>query len=421
MNTETAINPAAAARSRRPIDPDAPPPVWLIAILAAVTATGPLAMQIFLPALPAIQRAFQVSTGTAQLTLSTSMVAIAVATLVYGPLSDRFGRRPVILAGLGIFLVGSVICAVAGNVGTLIFGRVIQGAGGAAGMVIARAIARDLYGVGRAASVIARLTMIMVIAPMVAPAIGGVINDTLHWRAIFAAVAVAGAVILVATLVLLGESNTERRQTESPLDLLRGFALLLRSPRFSVMALFPAASSVVFFAFISGAPYVMVSILERPATEYGLYFILVAGGFMFGNFLTVRASERGGLVRMMTNGTLLLCVGVAVMAGFVALGWLNPLTLFLPMAFAQIGQGMAMPNAQAAVINLAPHRAGTASAVTSFLQMMAAGAAIQVVGTLQNGTAWPLVLITGAGAAGALLALLVARSRFDLSAALGSR
>ena len=421
MNTETAGNPPAAMGWRRHIDPDAPPPAWLIAVLASVTATGPLAMQIFLPALPAIQHTFGVSAGTAQLTLSTSMLAIAVATLAYGSLSDRFGRRPVMLAGLVVFVVGSLICTVAPTIETLILGRVIQGAGGAAGMVIARAIARDLYGVGRAASVIARLTMIMVIAPMVAPAIGGVISDTLHWRGIFAAVTLAGLVILGTTIVLLGESNEQRRQTETPIDLLRGFARLLRSPRFSVMALFPAFSSVVFFSFISGAPYVMVSILDRPATEYGLYFVLIAGGFMLGNFLTVRASERGGLVRMMTTGTVMLCAGVAGTAAFVAIGWLNPLTLFLPMAFGQIGQGMAMPNAQAAVINLAPHRAGTASAVTSFLQMMAAGAAIQLVGTLQNGTAWPLVLITAFGAAGAMAALLLARGRFGLADALASR
>jgi MFS transporter, DHA1 family, multidrug resistance protein len=394
----------------RLIDADAPPPFWLIAILAAVTATGPFAMQIFLPALPAIQQSFSVSPGTAQLTLSASMVAIAVATLIYGPLSDRYGRRPVLLTGLAIFICGSFLCALAPDIDTLIAARIVQAAGGAAGMVLARAVVRDLYGPRRAASVIARLTMVMVVAPMVAPAIGGLIVDAADWRAIFGVVCIAGTVVSAAVLLMFGESHHPEHRMDSLAGMLRGFVQLLGSRRFLVLASYPAFSSTIFFAFISGAPYVMVVLLQRPATEYGLYFMLVAGGFMIGNFVSVRVSERSSTLRLMTIGMLLALIGVSATIAFVAFGMLHPLTLFLPMMLAQFGQGLGLPNAQAEVINVFPLRAGTASALTSFSQMMFAAVASQVVGILQNGTPWPLLLIMLVGVLGALTAVGTART-----------
>ncbi|HET6472862.1 MAG TPA: multidrug effflux MFS transporter [Pseudomonadales bacterium] len=394
----------------RTIDPAAVPPHWLIAILAAVTATGPFAMQCFLPALPAIQRGFAVSSATAQLTLSASMVAIAVGTLAYGPLSDRYGRRPVLLVGLIVFVVGGFACAFAPNVETLIVARIVQAGGGAAGMVIARAVARDLYGPQRAAGVIARLTTVMVVAPMVAPAIGGFIADAFGWRAIFALVCTAGAVVVGAVVVMFAESHRPEHRIDSPATMLRGFAQLLGSSRFVVLALYPAFSSTIFFSFISGAPYVMVDLLHRPATEYGLYFVLVAGGFMIGNFTAIRLSERFESLTLMTAGMMVALAGVLTTVAFALSGRLDPATLFLPMMLAQFGQGIGLPNAQAEVINVFPLRAGTASALTSFSQMMFAAVASQMLGVLQNGTPWPLLLSMLFGVTGALTAVGLARS-----------
>jgi DHA1 family bicyclomycin/chloramphenicol resistance-like MFS transporter len=192
--------------------------------------------------------------------------------------------------------------------------------------------------------------------------------------------------------------------------MMRGFGMLLSSPRFCVLALFPAFSSMVFFSFISGAPYVMVTLLDRPATEYGLYFMGVVAGFMLGNFLTIRLGSRIPLMRMMMIGAYVMVGAVGILGGCIGAGLVSPLTLFVPTALAQVGQGLALPNAQAAVINLVPHRAGTASSVTGFLQMVAAAIASQLVGTLQNGTAWPLVLMMGAGALGALTVMGIART-----------
>lgn len=394
----------------RSIDPAAPPPVWLIAILAAVTATGPFAMQIFLPALPAIQLSFAVSPATAQLTLSASMVAIAVGTLIYGPLSDRYGRRPILLFGLFVFVLGGLGCALAPDIHSLIVARIVQAAGGAAGMVIARAVARDHYGPRGAASVIARLTMVMVVAPMVAPAIGGVVVDVANWRAIFGLVCIAGIVVIGAVLIMFHESHHAEDRMEAAAGMLRGFVQLLASPRFVVLALYPAFSSTIFFSFISGAPYVMVGLLHRPATEYGLYFMLVAGGFMLGNFASVRLMKHYATLSLMTGGMLIALAGVSIAILFVVAGVLTPLTLFLPVVLAQFGQGIGLPNAQAEVINVFPLRAGTASALTSFSQMMFAAVASQVLGVLQNGTPWPLLLLMLLGTTGALTAVTVARS-----------
>jgi DHA1 family bicyclomycin/chloramphenicol resistance-like MFS transporter len=394
----------------RKIDPAVPAPLWLIAILAAVTATGPFAMQIFLPALPAIQTSFRVSTGVAQLTLSASMIAIALATLIYGPLSDRFGRRPTLLLGLGVFVFGSMLCVLAHNIETLIAARVVQAAGGAAGMVIARAVARDHYGPQGAANVIARLTIVMVVAPMVAPAIGGLIVDVASWRVIFGVVCIAGVVVIAAVLLMFEESHRVEDHMDSAAGMLRGFAQLLGSGRFIAIALYPAFSSTVFFAFISGAPYVMVELLHRPATEYGLYFILVSAGFMTGNVAAVRFSGRFGTLQLMRTGMLISLAGMMVEILIVAAGLLTPVTLFVPVMFTQLGQGLGMPNAQAAAINVFPQRAGTASALTSFSQMMFAAVASQIVGILHNGTPWPMLLVMLCGVLGALTAVSAART-----------
>lgn len=391
----------------RTVNPDRPPPAWLIIVLASVTATGPFAMQSFLPALPAIVRTFEVTPGVAQLTLSLSLIAIALATLVFGPLSDRFGRRPVLFAGLITFLVGSIACSVAHTIELLILGRLVQGAGGAAGMVLARAIARDLYGPVGATNVIARLTMVMVVAPMVAPSIGGLVSDLFGWRAIFTMVFAAGGVILLGTLALLAESHTDRGEIETAGEVMRGFGML-SSPLFLCLALYPAFSSVIFFSFISGAPYLMVNTMGRPATEYGLFFILVAAGFMCGNYVAVRFSHRYGHLRLMVAGMLFAFAGVATLAVLAATTVLTPWTLCLPVVVTQVGQGMGMPNAQAAAISVYPHRAGTASALTGFLQMTFAAFASQLVGNLQNDTPWPLLLAMSVGVGCALTAAVVA-------------
>ena len=194
-----------------PSGPAAAPQAGFVLVLVAATALGPFAMQVFLPALPAIQADFGVRAATAQLAFSLSALSIAVATLFYGPLSDRFGRRPALIGGLLVYLAGSLLCAVAPSITLLIVGRVVQAAGGCAGIVLSRAIVRDLYSRDQSASMLAYITMAMVAAPMMAPVLGGLLADLAGWRSVFVAGIGIGVLILVAVHVALGGDVDQRR------------------------------------------------------------------------------------------------------------------------------------------------------------------------------------------------------------------
>jgi DHA1 family bicyclomycin/chloramphenicol resistance-like MFS transporter len=372
-------SPAVGARSV-----PAPGPLF-VGLLIALTATAPLAVQIFLPALPAIQAYFGVSTGIAQLVFSLSIFANAIAMLAFGPLSDRFGRRPTIIFGMLAFTAGSALAALAPDVWTLIFARILQSIGGAAGMVLARAVVRDLYDRERAAQMIAYLIMAMVVAPMLAPTIGALLTDGFGWRAVFW---FTTAVAVVLTLLVI-RHLFETRPPEAGaggFGLLGGASHLLRQPAFLAYTLQSSFAISVFFSFLGGAPYFMVSILGRPATEYGLYFILVSGGFMAGNFASARITQRVGLDRMIWLGSVLALAGVLVATLLLGSGLWQPAALFGPMMIAGFANGLSVPNAQAGAVSVDPGLAGTASGLAGFGQMFMAGVVSQAVGMLQDGT-----------------------------------
>jgi DHA1 family bicyclomycin/chloramphenicol resistance-like MFS transporter len=391
------------APARAGAEPAPAPPIAFLLVLVAVTALGPMAMQIFIPAIPAIQAGFAVPAGTAQLTFSLSTFAMAVATLGYGPVSDRFGRKPVIIAGLIVFIAGSLVCLAAPGIGWLILGRIVQAAGGAAGFVLARAIVRDLYGRDKSAEMIAYLTVAMVVVPMVSPAVGGFLTDQLGWRAIFVVGTLIGAGTLVAVIVRLTETA---RMAPGSTGMLRGMRLLVAMPAFQGYALLGAFSMSLFFAFLAGAPFVVVQVLGRPATEYGLMFVLVSGAFMVGNLIAARVSARVGLDRMILIGAALIVAGmVGEILAILTLG-LGLLTLFLPMTVIAFAQGLAMPNIQAGAVSVAPQLAGAASGLSGFLQMTMAAVFAQVVGVLQDGTVWPTLLAMLLCAAGLMASVL---------------
>jgi DHA1 family bicyclomycin/chloramphenicol resistance-like MFS transporter len=360
----------------------------LMALLAGITALAPLSLQIFLPALPAIQASFAVTTGVVQLALSLSILANAIANLAYGPLSDHFGRRPVLLVGLTAFITGSLGCALAPSIELLIVARIVQSVGGAAGMVLARAIVRDLYDRERSASIIAYLTMAMVVAPMLAPTIGAVLLDVASWRAIFFVVTGVGVVLIWPVVAMLDETRPpEARRAGSPLA---GAGALLRSGAFLSYALQSTFGIAIFFSFIAGAPYFMMDVLGRSATEYGLWFILVSAAFMVGNLVAGRFSARIGLDRMVLTGSLLGVAGAGLAFALLLAGFWVPLALFGPIMAVGLGNGFAVPNAQAGAVSVQPLLAGTASGIAGFSQMFIAALVSQAVGILQNGTPYPM-------------------------------
>lgn len=350
-------------------------------------------MQILLPAVPVIQSTFEVSHGVAQLTLSLSMAAIAIGTLVYGPLSDKYGRRPIMLLGLLITLLGSLLCWLANSIETLIIGRFIQAFGGAVGLVLARAIVRDVYGAEEAARVIATLVMVMVVIPMLSPALGGELMARFGWHSVFPVIAGASAVIMMLMSGSLRETLAEPVPFNGIPAMLGTFVQLLRSSAFRGYAFCVTFVSVVFFSFISGAPEIMVSVLDRPPTEYGYYFVMIPLGFMIGNYVARHYGRSLGMDRMIGLGASIAICGISLAVFLQLIGIRSPVALFAPVSLAVFGNGITLPNAQAAAINEFPKFAGSASGLTGFLQMSFSAIAAQLVAILFNGTAYPLLLL----------------------------
>lgn len=365
----------------------------LIVLLAAVSALGPSSMQILLPALPIIRSTYAVSSEVAQLTLSLSMLAIAIGTLFFGPMSDKYGRKPIMLLGLSITIVGSIACWLANSIEWLIVGRFIQAFGGAVGLVLARAIVRDVYGAEEAARVIATLVMVMVVLPMLSPALGGELITRYGFHSVF--LVTAGMCVFI--LLFLSYQLPETLQEPVPFEGVRAMVLtyfsLFKSRVFCGYAFCVTFVSVVFFSFIAAAPEIMVSVLKRPATEYGYYFIIIPAGFMTGNYVARHFNKSLGLDRLIALGAGIGVTGICLALLMQVLGFHQPLALFLPIALATFGNGITLPNAQAAAINEFPKLAGSASGLTGFLQMGFSAVAAQFVAVIYNGTVYPLLLL----------------------------
>lgn len=364
-----------------------------VAGLLSVSAVGPLSMQLFAPALPAIARDFGATPARAQLALSLSMLSVALATLFYGPLSDRLGRRPVLFAGLGIFLLGTLVCTLAGDIDTLIWGRVLQAGGAASGIVVARAIGGDLYGPDRAARIIAYLSAAVVAAPMLAVALGGLITDLAGWRHTFAFAFAAG----VAAAFFLQWGVPETRQRRPALTdasgVLRDYGRVIHAlPSFIGYALHAACAGATFFAFMAAAPHLMADTLHRPASAFGLYFALVTFAFMLSSWVAARWCTRFGVDRLMlAGGTLALVTAILALLAIERFG-LSEATLFLPAVVIAVCFSLSLPSSTAGAVAPLPHVAGTASAALGFLQMLVGAVAAQVAGGLSDGTGIPLFL-----------------------------
>lgn len=380
----------------RPMTVRAKAAFFLVLMLTA--AAGAFSMQVFLPALPAIQRSFGASQSFVQLTLSLSMVAIAVSTLFYGPLSDRYGRKPVLFGGMLLFLAGSLMCAVAPSVALLIVGRIVQAAGAAAGMVLSRAIVRDVYGAADAPKAINYLTISMVIAPMIAPVAGGFLTEGFGWRANFTATAALALLVGVFVVGLLhetlsSEARAGSREGSIARSAVAGLRQVAQSRRFWGYTLISTFSMAVFFAFVSGAPYLMNGLLKRPPSEYGLWFLGVPGLFATGSFAATRLLNTLGLDRSIMLGGVMGAVMLAVAGGLYAFFPLTPALLFVPAYAIAFFQGLIIPNGVAGAINASPGAFGAASGLIGFVQMTVSAAAAQISGAVAGDSVWPLVTI----------------------------
>ncbi len=356
----------------------------LILLLAAVTATGPFTLHALSPALPAISAGLGVPAAAAQLLISLSLVAMAVATLLWGPLSDRLGRRPVLLAGLVIAAAGSALAALAPSLPLAILGRVLQAAGGAAGMVLARAVAQDVFGPGRAAGVIGQMTAFMVAAPMVAPTISGFIVAGAGWRGVFWMSAALCALLVVLTRASLPETAPATGGRAGPGAMLRGFAEVGARRAFWRYAGYASCSLAGFYYFVAITPYVMREAFDQGPAAYGLYFIMLSATFMVTNFVSGRISARFGGEWVLVSGALISLAGPLTSAALLLGGLHLPIVLFLPGVIQSFGAGLAMPNAMAGAVGSAPGRAGAASGLLGFSQFLLASVTTQLGGFLPH-------------------------------------
>jgi DHA1 family bicyclomycin/chloramphenicol resistance-like MFS transporter len=369
------------------------------AILVAISAIGPLALNIFIPSIPGLQKSFSIGYGTAQLTLTLYLLGLAVCQLGYGPLSDRYGRRPLLLGGMALFAVASIAAAIAPNIETLIIARLVQAIGGASGIVLARAMVRDVFDREKSASVISYITMAFVVAPMVAPILGGFIDNWAGWRTDFWLLAVVGAATLAAAWFKLPETHVNRTGVSGAPGMLEGAARLFGLRQFLAYAATLAFTSTVFFAFLGGAPHVMIDILRRTPVEYGLWFVTVSGAYMFGNFLSGRYTQAVGIDRMISIGCAITMGGGLLCLAAAVTGFLTPATLFLPMALAGFGNGLTIPNGTAGAISVDPRITGAAAGWAGFAQMACGAAASQLVGSLQNNWPFAVFWVMAAGSA----------------------
>jgi DHA1 family bicyclomycin/chloramphenicol resistance-like MFS transporter len=368
----------------------------LFLLLAVISALGPLTMQIMMPALPTVQQHFGVSVAQAQLAFSVFVFTLAPALLVYGPLSDRYGRRPVLAAAIGLYCVGTLACLLSPSLGWLVAGRALQAAGSAAGLVITRALLADLFGPEGMAAALSWTTMAMVIPPMLAPSLGGLLVDHAGWRAIFLVLLAAGAIVLFFTLRYLPDppQSDVHRNTHW----VEKYRLVLSRRSFYPYALQGVLIIGMFYGFMAGAPYLMVNVLERPATEYGLFFIMPAAGYLLGSYVSARLAGRLGIQRMILLGAMLALAFAVPLVVVTGAGLWVPLAFFLPMTLITIANGIAVPSTQTGAVSAVPEATGTASSMIGFMQQAAGAIVIQLVGLLQNDTPWPMVGVVFASA-----------------------
>ena len=368
----------------------------LIVLLAAVTAAGPLALSLYVPAAPLARADFGVSLAAASTTVSAPLIAFAFGLFAHGPLSDRYGRRPLILAGLCVYLVGTALAGFAPSIGLLTLGRIVTALGAAAGVTVTRAVIGDLYPHEGMANRLATLTMVMVIVNALAPATGGMLAEALGWRSVFGLLFTIGAITLLASWRLMPETR-RAGDVAGGRQIAHATMTLLREPRFLACAFQSAVIYGGFFVFVALIPHVFKS-LGRTATEYGLWYVGISCGYFLGNGVVIRYATRIGAHRLLTTGILIQAVAALLGWVFALKGLWHPFWIFSPWFVIVFGQGLALPNLTANAVALAPRYAGAAAGLLGFIQQILGAIAVQAMATSSTATPIPVTAFV-AGAA----------------------
>ncbi|MFC4732820.1 multidrug effflux MFS transporter [Salipiger abyssi] len=389
------------------LDRTTPPHIVTLILLAGVSA---LAMNVFLPSLPNMAAHFNTEYRLMQLSVAIYLGVNAVLQILVGPISDKVGRRPVILWGMGLFLVATLGCIFAPNIAVFLIFRMCQ-AVVVVSMVLSRAVVRDMVPQDQAASMIGYVTMGVAVVPMVGPVFGGMLDQAFGWQASFWLLFLVGLAILWLSWRDLGETSVS-----SGLSLAQQFSEypeLFRSPRFWGYALTCALSSGAFFAYLGGAPFVGSQVFGLDPATLGFFFGAPAVGYFFGNGLSGRYSARFGINQMILWGCAIVTAGLAMALLLFWAGFQSPLTFFGFMTFVGFGNGMTIPNATAGALSVRPHLAGTASGLSGAI-MIGGGAALSALAgaLLQPGTgAWPLLWLMFVTCAASIVSILLVMRR----------
>jgi MFS transporter, DHA1 family, multidrug resistance protein len=377
----------------------------LTLLLAMLTALGPLSMDMYLPSLPDIAHVLDAPVARTQLTISSYLVGFAAGQMIYGPLSDRYGRRPVLLAAVALYLASTLACAAAQSVDLLIAARLLQGISGSGAIVLARAIVRDVYSGVQAARELSLMGSISATAPIVAPMIGGVLQAIFGWRANFFCMSAGGLIALLVAGRLLPETLRpgNRAQSLSVFSMMRGYGAVARHRGFLIYLGIITTTYAGLFAWVSGASVVLQGIYGLSSVTFGFTFALGAAGYMLGAMLATRLVVRLGLERTIAVGVVVIAAGGLSLALAVVTG-IPGLWLVAAMALYLAGVGLAMPQAMAGALTPFPDRAGTAASLMGLIQQAVAAIIAAVIGAFLVQSAWP---VTGVVLAMSILTLLL--------------
>jgi MFS transporter, DHA1 family, multidrug resistance protein len=381
-------------------------------LLGALIAAAPFAMDIYLASMPSMTRALAASPEQVQLTLSVYMYGWGTAQLFAGPLSDRLGRRPVLLGGLAVFVVASTACALSRNVFMLIGARLVQAVSMASIAVVPRAVVRDLYSGDKAAHILSLMGVVLGIAPVIAPIIGSHVHVLLGWQANFVLVAVYGAVLWLCVRRLLPETLAHRDvRATRPAVIFANYRYLVRSRAFAGFMLVAAFGFSGLFAFLAGSAFVFVSVLGQSEQGFGLLFGTVMLGNITGSVIGSRLVRRTGIERMVRAGTSLMVVAGVALGLMAWLGVGHPLAIVAPMFVYMVAFMLTMPPATAGALTPFPQIAGSASSLLSFCQFVVASTAALLVGLTFDGTSRPMATAIAVGSLGAFLSFRIACPR----------
>lgn len=339
----------------------------VLLLLVVMTGIAPISLYILVPALPVLATTFGRDISIAQMTVSLYMVGIALSQLIMGPLSDKFGRRPVLLSGLALMVAASVACMFAETLPQLIAARFFQALGGASGMVVSRAIIRDIYERDRVASMISLVIAALMIGQMVSPLTGGLIETAFGWRAIFYAVTIGALTVAVGIAIALPE--TRRNRAVGSGGFRSDVRTLIKSRAFIGYVMCQVLASQIIFTFAGGGPYIVVTQMGRTSAEYGAWFATTGFAYLVGNLLCVRFAPRHSLEKLIWFGLALQLCGSLLNLLWSFTGWNEaPAWLFGTQMIVMVGNAFVMANSAAGAISIRPEAAGTASGAMGFLQ-----------------------------------------------------